>query len=151
MGAKLGISDPAEGDGQLISDLLDLMAAGKIDFTKTFRALGEALRGRRDWLDSLFSESGPPEGWLSRWRARLKSAGTPASRADAMDHVNPAYLPRNHLVEEALEAAEEGLDLEPARELLEVLSDPFTPRQGLARYAEPAPSDFGPYVTFCGT
>jgi len=68
----------------------------------------------------------------------------------AMNMINPVYIPRNHRVEEALQAAEAG-DLAPYRILLEVLSDPFTNRNGLEGFEGPAPSDFGPYKTFCGT
>ncbi len=64
--------------------------------------------------------------------------------------MNPAYVPRNHLVEEALSAATTG-DLAPLQRLLDAVTDPFTERVGLERYAEPAPVDFGAYRTFCGT
>jgi uncharacterized protein YdiU (UPF0061 family) len=67
-----------------------------------------------------------------------------------MDRVNPLYLPRNHLVEEALTAATAG-DLEPLHRLLDAIGDPYTERPGLERYASPAPVDFGVYRTFCGT
>ena len=67
----------------------------------------------------------------------------------AQDDRNPVYVPRNHLVEAALQAATQG-DLGPFTELLAVLQDPFTERPGLERYAEPGP-DSAPYVTFCGT
>ena len=67
-----------------------------------------------------------------------------------MDLANPVYIPRNHLVEEALTAATAG-DLAPVGALLEVLADPFTEQPGLERYAQPAPPEFGRYRTFCGT
>lgn len=63
---------------------------------------------------------------------------------------NPLYIPRNHLVEEALTAATAG-DLEPLGILLGAVTDPFTERPGLSRYAQPAPADFGVYTTYCGT
>ena len=67
-----------------------------------------------------------------------------------MDRVNPVYVPRNHLVEEALAAATDG-DLAPLERLLDAVSAPYDERPGLERYAEPAPPDFGSYRTFCGT
>jgi uncharacterized protein YdiU (UPF0061 family) len=70
--------------------------------------------------------------------------------ADAMDRVNPVYIPRNHLVEEALAAATDG-DPAPLDRLLDAVTRPFEQRPGLTRYAEPAPLDFGAYQTFCGT
>jgi serine/tyrosine/threonine adenylyltransferase len=70
--------------------------------------------------------------------------------ADLMDRVNPLYIPRNHLVEQALAAASEG-DLDPLEQLLDAVTAPYQERPGLQRYAAPAPRDFGPYQTFCGT
>jgi len=68
-----------------------------------------------------------------------------------MDRVNPAYIPRNHLVEEALSAATEG-DPAPVHRLLDAVTSPFEERPGLERYAEPGPQDFAAgYRTFCGT
>ena len=67
-----------------------------------------------------------------------------------MDRVNPAYVPRNHLVEAALAAATDG-DLGPVEELLEVLAAPYDVRPGMERYLDPAPDSFGQYTTFCGT
>ena len=157
MRGKLGLDDAqagdvATGDARLAADLLDLMAENEVDFTRGFRALSDVLRGDRDPLRALFDGVEPLNAWLSRWEARLDEEGADReARASAMDRTNPIYIPRNHLVEEALGAAEDDLDLAPIRKLLDVLSDPFTRRPGLGRYAEPAPSDFGPYVTFCGT
>jgi uncharacterized protein YdiU (UPF0061 family) len=67
-----------------------------------------------------------------------------------MDRVNPVYVPRNHLVEEALAAGTDG-DLAPLGRLLDAVSSPFVERPGFERYAEPAPAGAGPYRTFCGT
>ena len=83
------------------------------------------------------------DDWLARWRALGPDAA-------AMDRVNPAYIPRNHLVEEALVAATDD-DLGPLERLLDVLAAPYDVRPGLERYAEPAPESFGAYTTFCGT
>jgi uncharacterized protein YdiU (UPF0061 family) len=67
-----------------------------------------------------------------------------------MDRSTPVYIPRNHLVEEALAAATGG-DLNPLQQLLTAISAPYDERPGLERYATPAPDDFGDYKTFCGT
>jgi uncharacterized protein YdiU (UPF0061 family) len=69
---------------------------------------------------------------------------------ESMNRVNPIYIPRNHLVEEALTAATAD-DLAPLQQLLRVLAAPYDERSGLERYAGPAPEDFGAYRTFCGT
>ena len=81
--------------------------------------------------------------WAEQWRAL-------GPDADAMDRVNPAVVPRNHLVEEALVAATDG-DLEPFTRLVAAVTSPFDVRPGDERYTEPAPTDFGAYTTYCGT
>ena len=89
--------------------------------------------------------------WLKRWHERIakQSATDSASRMRA---INPIYIPRNHLVEDALDAATNDVNLEPFEKLLAVLSHPFDERPELARYAQPAPENFtGRYKTFCGT
>ncbi|MFP5361313.1 MAG: protein adenylyltransferase SelO [Thermoleophilia bacterium] len=149
MRAKLGLAGGQGEDDALIDDLLALMQAQAVDFTSCFRALASALRGDDDRAPALFDDRSAFEAWMRRWRAQLP-ARSPQAIADAMDRVNPLYIPRNHLVEEALAAATEG-DLEPLRRLVEVVARPFDERRELERYAEPAPPGFGDYVTFCGT
>ena len=80
------------------------------------------------------------------------AAGPTDVRAAAgeMDRVNPIYIPRNHLVEEALTAATDG-DLDPLRELLDTITTPFTEKPGRERFTSPAPPGSGVYRTFCGT
>jgi len=135
--AKLGIAAPREGDDALAAALLARMHEAKLDFTNTFRALsdgaaGEALAPLGDWLDD--------------WRARMADAPDAAA---LMRRTNPAVIPRNHLVEEALAAAMEQGDLAPFDALLAVLQRPFEAPP--TRYTEPAPTGGAPYMTFCGT
>ncbi len=140
MRAKLGLRTESADDERLVVDLLDLMAAEHVDYTSFFRALAA---GRVE--DPAF------QAWIGRWSERLALDGDDrASVATAMGRVNPVYIPRNHLVEEALEAATAG-DLAPFEALSAVLTDPFTERHGLDRYALPAGEDFAGYRTFCGT
>ena len=176
MRAKLGLpGDPAEGEGKgvaatadeaatsdetirvLIEDLLALLTTTRVDFTNFFRHLTSAARGDEAGLRELFAAApaggctepdpgageGPVDAWLARWRALTPSASVMAAS-------NPVYIPRNHLVEEALDAATVG-DLGPVERLLVVVTDPYTERPGLVRYTEPTPADSGPYVTYCGT
>ncbi|MEZ5703138.1 MAG: hypothetical protein R3E42_16035 [Burkholderiaceae bacterium] len=90
--------------------------------------------------------------WLGRWRLALGAGRTPAQTAAALRAANPVYIPRNHLVEEALEAATERDDLAPFNALLAVLKAPFDERPGLARFAQPASAEQqAGYRTFCGT
>jgi uncharacterized protein YdiU (UPF0061 family) len=152
--AKLGLTprsahtpDPEcdETDRKLIDDLLGLLHMAKLDFTGTFRQLAGFLRGEVELPLGLTLA-----GWPQRWLDRLGPADR-AATAEAMDRVNPAYIPRNHLVEEALAAARTG-DLGPFEDLLAVVREPFTVRPGRERYAEPAPARFTEsFVTYCGT
>jgi uncharacterized protein YdiU (UPF0061 family) len=151
MRAKLGLPDGLGEDEALVEDLLALMHAQSVDFTSCFRALSSALRGEGTRARGLFAEPAAFDAWYDRWRAQLSSqGGDPDAIAAAMECVNPVYIPRNHLVEEALDAATAG-DLAPFERLVDVLAEPFRERPGLQRYAAPAPPDFGAYVTFCGT
>jgi len=151
MCAKLGLTDGHEQDGALIDDLLALLHAQSVDFTSCFRALSSCVLGNAAPARSLFAEPSAFDAWAERWKARLASpAATPQVTAQAMDRVNPAYIPRNHQVEAALAAATAG-DLQPFRALLDVLSQPFDERPGLEAFAAPAPPTFGAYRTYCGT
>jgi len=152
MGAKLGLGDPpADGGDALVADLLTLMQADRADWTGCFRALSTAVRGDPGPARAYFTDPAGFDAWVERWdAARARDHRDPAAVADAMDRVNPVYVPRNHRVEAALTAATAG-DLGPVEELVAVVSDPFTERPGLDAYAAPAPDDFGRYVTFCGT
>ena len=139
MAAKLGLPVP---DADLATDILELLRAQHIDFTAFFRSLAAGT------ARSLFAEPEPFDAWATRREAML-----PADRAavaTAMNRVNPVYIPRNHLVEEALTAATAG-DLAPFHRLVDVVSDPYEPRPGLDDYARPAPAGCAPYVTYCGT
>ena len=102
-----------------------------------------SVRGDAEPARGLFLDLAAFDGWVARWRAL-------GPDADVMDRVNPVYIPRNHLVEEALAAATEG-DLEPLEWLLDAVAAPYDERPGLERYAAAAPQDFGAYRTFCGT
>jgi uncharacterized protein YdiU (UPF0061 family) len=142
MRAKLGLRD-VDDVMPLISELLDQLEQSHVDHTSLYRALGHAARGDVEPARGLFVDLAAFDGWLARWRA-LGPDG------DTMDRVNPVYIPRNHLVEEALAAATEG-ELDPLSQLLTAVTAPYEERPGLDRYAEPAPDDFGSYRTFCGT
>ncbi len=150
IGAKLGIAEGRPANKPLIDDLLGLLQAQGVDFTSFFRALSSWLRGNRAAARSLFKNPSAFDDWADRWMLQIGHARDLRATADEMDRVNPAYIPRNHLVEEALVAATGG-DLEPFERLLDVLARPFDERPGLELYAEPSPLSLGAYRTFCGT
>jgi len=141
--AKLGLPvdrDPAVVD-PLRDDVLALLQAGRVDHTTFFRRLGAAAQGDVEPVRGIVLDLAGLDAWLDRWREL-------APDRELMDRTNPAYVPRNHLVEEALAAAVGG-DLAPVEQLLEAVSSPYDERLGRQRYAEPGPDL--PYVTFCGT
>lgn len=151
MRAKLGLVTRLEADRDLVTDLFKVMAEQSIDFTKFFRRLAKAMVGDSAPLRALFVDVPPIELWLVRWQQRVNQETTNlAERATAMNQVNPVYIPRNHKVEEALQAAVAG-DQTKFETLLTVLAAPFSERHEWGEYAEPAPASFGPYKTYCGT
>jgi uncharacterized protein YdiU (UPF0061 family) len=139
MAVKLGLPAP---DLDLATDLLEILRAQHVDFTTFFRSLAAGT------ARSLFDEPEPFDAWATRREALLPADR--AASAAAMNRVNPAYIPRNHLVEEALTAATVG-DPAPFRRLVDVVSHPYEQRPGLDDYTRPAPAGCGPYITYCGT
>ena len=141
IGAKLGLTGSV--DDALVDDLLRLLRDNHVDHTSFYRKLASAARGDAEPARADFLDLAGFDAWAQRWLALHPDAA-------AMDRVNPVYIPRNHLVEEALAAAMDG-ELGPFATLLDAISSPYTERDGLERYTEPAPQDFGDYRTFCGT
>lgn len=152
MRAKLGLKSGDAGDLELVNELFKTLEHRDIDFTVFFRHLASVARGDSDQVRSMFEDATAIDAWLERWLARLGSEGEESSaRADAMDRVNPIYIPRNHKVQEALDAAVDSDDLEPFRRLMSVLERPFDRREGLEEFEGRAPDSFGRYTTYCGT
>jgi serine/tyrosine/threonine adenylyltransferase len=145
MRAKLGIFNEEEQDQSLIDDLLSMMQKYHADYTNTFRALTLELTEET----VLF---GTPEftQWFERWQARLeRQQESKTSTNQLMRSSNPAVIPRNHRVEEALQAATNG-DYHVMEKLLQVLSRPFDYSAELNEYCT-LPTSKQPYQTFCGT
>jgi uncharacterized protein YdiU (UPF0061 family) len=146
MREKLGLQTVEEGDVELIGSLLDWMQKTRADFTNTFRDLSAEGPPAGDWYrDPDF------RAWYSRWQDRLGRDRRPRTSAyAAMRTVNPAVIPRNHRVEEALSAAEDRDDLSVLCRLLTAVSSPYEASADSARYRDP-PADDSNYRTFCGT
>ncbi len=154
MRAKLGLVTAQDGDLELAQALLDIMAAQQTDFTLTFRRLCNAALAVNDVSGprALFPEPGAYDHWILAWRSRLASeARHPEVCAQSMRKVNPAFIPRNHRVEQALNAAIERDDFAPFAELFSVLSRPFDEQIDKMPYAAPALPDERVSRTFCGT
>jgi uncharacterized protein YdiU (UPF0061 family) len=145
MRAKLGLFTDEDGDAALAQDLLKLMQESDADFTLTLRGLAEEKSNLPFFREPEFMD------WRARWEGRLsrQTQTFEESRALMRAH-NPAIIPRNHRVEEALRSATLNNDLRPLHRLLAALGNPFADRPEYAAYREPGPLDAG-YQTFCGT
>ena len=148
MRAKLGLFTQEAEDKALVDDLLAWMQRRSADFTNTFRSL---TNGRPPAECANAGEDGDDmDGW--RWRLDARRARQPQSPADVealMRRSNPAFIPRNHKMEQALLAATEG-DLSVMEQLLDVLTSPFDYSRDLPEFSTPGP-DQPSYRTFCGT
>jgi len=149
-----------EADLHLAQDYLQLLHAHGVDHTLGFRRLSDALRGQPQAWQALFGpDRADLHAWEPRWQARLAQgfSGTPTAEvahamADQMDRCNPLCIPRNHLVEEALQAASEAQNLEPFERLLDALRHPYASHLTGTVYAQPgSPAQTAGYRTFCGT
>ncbi|TNF57534.1 MAG: YdiU family protein [Rhodobacteraceae bacterium] len=139
--AKLGLATAQDGDEGLISDLLARMAANQADFTNTFRALaGTAARDQ-------FTDPAAFDAWADGWRQRLAREPDPQG---LMRAANPAFIPRNHRVEQMIEAAVRG-DYAPFQRLNAVLARPFDDQPDARDLTHPPQDDEVVQATFCGT
>ena len=153
--AKIGLgADEEESDQELIRDLLVTLYEQKADYTLAFRRLADAAESEAadDALQDLLETTGTLAPWLALWRARLaREAGTPQARAAAMRGVNPAFIPRNHKVEEALAAAVDHGDFSLFSALNDVLARPYEDQPAFSTYAVPPKPGEEITATFCGT
>lgn len=147
MRAKLGIFNEEQEDIKLVEELLQLMQQYQADYTNTFIALTfEQLEDSPLFNASAFMD------WHHKWQARLaRQQQTKDMSQQLMRQHNPAVIPRNHRVEEALEAAVERDDYSVMNNLLKVLAQPYAHTKEQQEYASlPEPTN-QPYRTFCGT
>jgi len=153
--AKIGLDvNEEEGDQALIRDLLILLYEQKADYTLAFRRLADAAEGSGGdaALGALLGDSGALAPWLAVWRERLsREAASPQDRAAAMRKVNPAFIPRNHKVEEALTEAVDHGDFSLFEALNDVLARPYEDQPAFDAYAQPPKPGEEVTATFCGT
>ncbi|WP_434646866.1 protein adenylyltransferase SelO [Achromobacter piechaudii] len=151
MGAKLGLAAWLPADEPLLDDLLKLMDANQADFTLSWRRLADAVLGQRSAFEDLFIDRPAAAAWLDRLLARQAQDGRPAeARADAMNRVNPLYVLRNHLAEEAIRAAKKG-DASEIDTLMKLLRNPYQPQPGYERYAGLPPDWAGSLEVSCSS
>ncbi len=139
--AKIGLVTQEEGDLQMISDLLTRMAQNGADFTNTFRALGT------DRARDQFTDPAAFDQWAEGWQARLQREEVPA---EVMKAANPAFIPRNHRIEQMIQAAVQG-EYAPFHRLNDVFSQPYADQPGAADLMRPPTQDEVVHATFCGT
>ncbi|MCB1675677.1 MAG: YdiU family protein, partial [Halioglobus sp.] len=159
MARKLGLGELTDEDTTLVEELFQIMAEQRCDFTLTFRRLADLAEPAGTATDTSAKDVSRvyelPDAllpWLARWRARLAlDPADAAQRQAAMYAANPVFIPRNHLVAQAIEAAQDRGDYQPFNELVDVLADPWTFDEQLARYATPPAPEQVVRQTFCGT
>ena len=152
--AKLGLVREEPGDRALADDLLGRLAEHHVDYTLFFRRLcaSAADPSADPAVLSLFDEPDAFQTWAEAWRQRLAVEPTaPEARATSMRRTNPAFIPRNHRVEEAIEAAVRRGDFGPFEVLTEVLVKPYDDQPELEQLGDPPGPEQRVYQTFCGT
>ena len=148
--AKIGLEGGSASDWSLAETLLSAMDRGEADFTLVFRHLSDALEtGNDEAVTSLFKQPETITAWLSVWRSRMQGIDKDDAIA-LMRRTNPIFIPRNHRIEAAIQAGNQG-NFEPFHRLHKVLQHPFSEQPGFAEYeAAPTPEEVVP-ATFCGT
>ena len=147
MGRKLGLFHVSDSDTGLVQDLLHLLLEHRLDYTNAFRDLTMGAS-----LGPALSQHAHAGLWHERWQQRrLDQPETPEESQQLMRRSNPAFIPRNHLVEAAIHAAEQDGNFALTHKLLEVLAHPFDYDQKLPKYQTPDRPEAVPYQTFCGT
>jgi uncharacterized protein YdiU (UPF0061 family) len=155
MARKLGMAEIGPEDTALVEDLMELMEEHKLDFTLTFRRLADLVNepdADGGGVGELFEMPAAMQQWLERWNHRLAQETTsPGERQASMYSANPIIIPRNHLVEAALDAATTRGDFTPFHQLVDAITQPYSYRPELAPYATPPEPTQVVRQTFCGT
>ena len=142
---KLGLFGIDNKDKFLILDLLTWMHQKKVDYTNTFcHLMNFEIKDNQSFKDNDF------QSWKTRWQERLKiNNNSPEKYMNLMRSVNPLIIPRNHIVEEVLDKANNN-DLNPLNKFLAILKKPYSEQKGILDYQVPSSSN-EKYQTFCGT
>lgn len=152
MRKKLGLLSKEDGDAALIKQFLDMMQLQTVDYTIAFRTLANALAtGAFAPVEELFQDRERFAAWLAEWRRRIGDEGDLQSAITVMLEANPAFIPRNHRIEEAIRAAEDSDDFTPFHRLADVLSKPLEDQPAHADLQVPPRPDQRVTKTFCGT
>ena len=144
-GEKLGLENIDNDNSKIIDDYLKILHSESIDFTLSFRNLAKIVDQSLTIEDSVFNKSKDFSVWYRSWKKEINVANV----SNQMNLKNPCYIPRNHIVEDALINAVNG-DMKEINLIGELLKEPFTEKNGFEKYTL-APSSNEPYITYCGT
>ena len=144
-GEKLGLENIDNDNSKIIDDYLKILHSESIDFTLSFRNLAKIVDQSLTIEDSVFNKSKDFSVWYRSWKKEINVANV----SNQMNLKNPCYIPRNHIVEDALINAVNG-DMKEINLIAELLKEPFTEKNGFEKYTL-APSSNEPYITYCGT
>lgn len=154
MNKKIGLTTVADGDLELLKAYLEIMATQEADFTLSFRYLSDCVpsgKMSQRFMDQ-FKEHQALGAWLTLWQQRIQKEHNSTPEIETlMNKTNPVFIPRNHLVERAINLAETDDDFNETHKLIEILSDPFTERTDQSEYTQPAKPEERVLHTFCGT
>ena len=150
IGKKLGLLNINNRNIELINSYLKILESDSIDFTLSFTDLSKVLIKEKNFDDSVFSGVKNFENWYQNWIRELTTKNTEIKKlAKDMNSINPCYIPRNHIIEKALNNANNN-DMSEINKLLEIFKNPFEKQDISEDYLTPSNSE-SPYVTFCGT
>lgn len=155
MRARLGLGDETEGDPRLLADFLDLLKREQHDYHRAFRCLADwSAQGPGEGVLTELGNSPAMQAWYQRYHQRIESSQPGeidyAARKNRMDKVNPIYILRTHLAQEAIQALEQQGDAAQLKCLRQLLSDPFNEQPGMDYYAK-APSSHAPVCLSCSS
>ena len=150
---KIGLDSTKTNSHETLTKLLKIMLDNKSDYTLTFLYLSDIIKGKGDNLfKQQFLKPNQISNWLKEWKELIKDENL-AKKAIAlsMEGSNPVFIPRNHLVERAIEAAVESNDFSEMKTLLTILSKPYEEQSRYGEYMKPPKSHEVVHQTFCGT
>ena len=150
---KIGLDSTKTNSQEALTKLLRIMLDNKSDYTLTFRYLSEIIKGKRDSLfKQQFLEHKQISNWLKEWKELIKDQNLAKKEiALSMESSNPVFIPRNHLIERAIEAAVENNDFSEMKTLLTILSKPYEEQSKYGEYMKPPKPLEVVHQTFCGT
>ena len=150
---KIGLDSTKTNSQEALTKLLRIMLDNKSDYTLTFRYLSEIIKGKRDSsFKQQFLEHNQISNWLKEWKELIKDQDLAKKEIVlSMESSNPVFIPRNHLVERAIEAAVENNDFSEMKTLLTILSKPYEEQSKYGEYMKPPKPLEVVHQTFCGT